>query len=448
MLFPGAADSFADLARVFCGARFGQACGELGQFRLEEVGLLGVDRPVLLRTRRRIAIEQGFVTAGLGHPLDLHRHPVGGRHLGCLVGVEDAGLLAADHDIAIALAGEPGQIFLTGDAGIHHHRGAGRSGQCQKHFLECSGLSGIAGKDAAAFGEATHIEHQPRGHQRTIAALFLGSAALGFANPRCHSLKICVRQIVERYRLADIEKRLCRAKDMGFEGVAVLEKIVGAAIQLLQFHAFKVVTDQLSQPRTVAQPRKGRQLAGGSRHAADDIPHRGGDLRFAEAKFDQLALDAEPAQSRQRGVLHADTARPDKFQGFNVDVLEAIRRSSRRIGLTGRLAARPGDHPRRITLGQGFDGRAYRHQRCLPPQQFVDARGQGDPFGLRQIEMRSQIQKRALPHGAADARRLNQTKSEILFASLAIASIRTPNEHPPTLLRDIGKKQPQIGRYL
>jgi hypothetical protein len=53
-----------------------------------------------------------------------------------------------------------------------------------------------------------------------------------------------------------------------------------------------------------------------------------------------------------------------------------------------------------------------------------------------------------LSHGAADARRLNQTKSEILFASLAIASIRTPNEHPPTLPRDIGKKQPQIGRYL
>ena len=140
MLFPGAADSFADLARVFCGARFGQACGELGQFRLEEVGLLGVDRPVLLRTRRRIAIEQGFVTAGLGHPLGLLRAQVFVDLVATAVGNgEVARAIGLGMYTADRIAGELGDVL------------AGRvPGRTSDDQITIATLTGIGAQDLAA----------------------------------------------------------------------------------------------------------------------------------------------------------------------------------------------------------------------------------------------------------------------------------------------------------
>ena len=84
-----------------------------------------------------------------------------------------------------------------------------------------SGAECLAGEDAAAFGKAADVEHQSHGHQRTIAAFFLGSAAFCLADAGGASFEIGVRQIIERDRLAQIEQGFRGPEDMGLESIAM-----------------------------------------------------------------------------------------------------------------------------------------------------------------------------------------------------------------------------------
>ena len=74
------------------------------------------------------------------------RSPARGGELDRLVGIEAPRSRTRDHQIAIALSGEPGEILLGGNAAIHDHQGSRWRLQALEHGGEGAASTALPAK--------------------------------------------------------------------------------------------------------------------------------------------------------------------------------------------------------------------------------------------------------------------------------------------------------------
>ena len=82
-------------------------------------------------------------------------------------------------------------VRLRGNPGVHYDHSTGRSLKALQHGLERAGFAAprFHGgkhclKDLAAFGKAAGVENQRQGYQRAIATFFLRFSVVGLINSK------------------------------------------------------------------------------------------------------------------------------------------------------------------------------------------------------------------------------------------------------------------------
>ena len=93
-----------------------------------------------------MAVETHFLRVSTEHLMQTDALSACGADLDRLKGIELTRPLARDHQIAIALGLEPGEVLFGGNAAIHHHQRPCRCLQTFEHRVERARLHRIAGE--------------------------------------------------------------------------------------------------------------------------------------------------------------------------------------------------------------------------------------------------------------------------------------------------------------
>jgi hypothetical protein len=269
-----------------------------------------------------MAIEANFAAILAEHALQADGFIRRGQRIDGLIGIELAAPFAADHEVAILLLHQPGDIGGCGDPRIHDDQPALWCGQTVEHVHQRRGFGDIAGEQLRAAHEAAAIEHQTKGDQRTIGSFLLRPATGGFGVCLGGALEIGVGQIVERHGLRQGEQILDAAEECVLDPIAVFHQQIGAAVELHQRHRFEVHAEQFAQRAAFAQPAPGRAFACRCGHASDQAAGDGGALDRVEAEVREDRIDAQPVHGGEARGFHAHAARLDELQRGDVDLGE------------------------------------------------------------------------------------------------------------------------------
>ena len=174
-------DAALDMIESLAGAGSGKTFVEISQTLLEASLEALQDAPFLGLPGRGMAAQENL-PAGRTVPflatdlfrVDVHRLPGRGDHPRRFSGgVEDPGAVAGDHEIAVSVTAQPGEIGLRGNAAVHDdHASLGRS-QGRQHRAQCMSLGDVAGKDARTAHKARSGENQTQGQQGRVRAPLL-----------------------------------------------------------------------------------------------------------------------------------------------------------------------------------------------------------------------------------------------------------------------------------
>ena len=243
------------------------------------------------------------------------------------VGVEVAGAFAADHQVAVLVLAQPAHAVFGGDAAVHDHQGAARGVEGVEHLGEGVMFAHVAGEDLGAAHEAAGVEHQSQGEQRAVGALVLGVSAPGLGLSARLALEVGIGQVVEGDGGVEVEQVHRPVEEVAFDGFAVCHQRIGGAVQSHRPHRLEVHAQEFAQGAALAQPAPGGALGAWPGHARDDGADGGGAYRRPDAQCFEPCAQAELVHRPQAGVLHADRAGANQFQGVDVDVLEVVPRA-------------------------------------------------------------------------------------------------------------------------
>ena len=344
-----------------------------------------------------------------------------------LLDIELARPLAADHQIAVPVVDQPANVLFGGDARVaDHQRLLGRS-QIVEHLRQRLGFGGITLEQSRAAHEATAIEHQRQGDQRTVGSLFLRAPLGGFRVASALALEVGVGQVIQGDRFLEGEEAAHTGEQVIFDHRPVLDQSVRGAVHPGERHRFEVDIDQLPQGAFALQPFPGSKLGAGLGHARDYVADHGRTGGAVESQRFEFLLKAKLAHGRQGDMLHAHRAGLAVFDRIDIDFVKLG--GSYTVGHPGRRRAH------HQASGVVLRGRLNRlgifrsAQRGLATEQLFDARAQLRPLLLGQREMAPQVEQRHLAHLAPDALAANQAIGLVGLAGDGVAGGGAADEH-------------------
>jgi len=216
---------------------------------------------------------------------------------------------------------------------------------------------------------------------------------------------------------------------MTLEGRSVGHQGIGGPIQTHRSHRREVHPQQFTERASFAQPTPGRTLRPGACHARDNRTDGRGLHRRPDAQFVEHGAQPKLLHRPQRDVLHPDRARANQFERIHIDRLDVTARARRRDGGADALTS---EELGGEVLGARLERRrATGRQGQLAGEKLLDTTTKHRPVRLRNLEMASQIEQRALAHLGAGAFGAHQAMSEVGLR--ASAGTGTPDEHTGTI---------------
>ena len=374
-----APDTTLDMVEALAGARLGKTLVKLLQAVLEArhealedahfllgAGFgeapqmsLGELRAVLFELRDHLLVDLDRVArCGLDGP--------------GFLGVEDPRGVPRDHEIAVAVAAQPGEIGIIGNAAVHDDHRLPGGAQRLEHALESLAFRDIAGKDTAAPDKAAGVENQAKGEQRAVRAALLRMAPLRLGLICRLTLIVGVRQIIEGDRRRKVEQRLSPGKEMVLDLLLVAKQAIRGAVECHVTQGTEVDPEKFAQRTGAAQPPVGRPFRARCRHAGGDGGQCAAPLPPVEAEIVKQLRKTQHVQCCKRGMLDADRAPVAVGGRGDVDILPVAVR-----GLAALTLKKPRRDPACLGLDPGIGWHKIEHR--LTRQQFLDALAQERP---------------------------------------------------------------------
>ena len=406
---------------------------EFGQFPFETHAEALDDAPLLLGPGLGVAVEPSLAAFVVLHLLHLDGLTRAGFQGGGQVRVEAAGALPADHQVAVAVLPQPGDVVFGGHPRVHDHQRVRRGAQGFEHRRQSRVLIHRTGEHLGPAHEARAVQHQPQGQQRAVRALLLGMAPPGLVLGLRLALEIGVGQVVQRHRAGQPEQVRRPVEQVGLDGPAMHQQGVGYPVQAHRAHAPEVDVQKLPQGRAFAEPVPGGALGTRLRHPPDDGGQGQGPLRAAQSQPLQQGIQAELLRGPQPHGLDAHRARPDQFQGVHVHRVQIRLAPGCRRPLVEQLR---GD-----VLGLLLDLRraGQRHQPVLALEQLVDPGAQQGPVRPAHRKLAAEVEEGALADLAALAFVADQAVGVVDLAGVGRSGLCAPDEHggKDSLRRDV-----------
>ena len=256
-----------------------------------------------------VAVKPHLVVVVVDDPVQVNLLVGTGLDGGSQFGIEKPGALAADHQIAVAVIPQPGDVVLGGNACIHHHHRIGGCLEGFKHGCQCLVFVGIAGKHFRAAHEAGTVQHQSQGEQRAVAALLFRVPPPGLGLALSFALKEGVGEVVQRHRVPQAEQLRHPIKQVIFDGLAMGHQRIRGTVEPHQAQALEVHAEQLAESAAVAQPPPSGPFRSGLCHAPDDQRQGCCPLPTVEPQPLQKLIQADLPHSPQSYMLHPHRAR-------------------------------------------------------------------------------------------------------------------------------------------
>lgn len=228
-----------------------------------------------------------------------------GQRIDGLVRIELAGTFAADHEVAILLIFEPGDVGFRRDPGVHDDQRALWRGQVFEHVRHCRAFGHIAGEHLRSAHEPAGIEHQTESDQRAIRSFLFRAAARCLGVAGGGAFEVRVGEIVERDGDRQTEQILNAAEQRRLDFITMAHEKIGGPVELHQGHCVEVHAEQFAEDAAFAQPAPYCEFTARRGHTPDQTAGHGGPLNAIETEVREDRIDAQPAHRGETGGFHA-----------------------------------------------------------------------------------------------------------------------------------------------